>query len=133
MKILMIDHNGLQLQTRKMLLEEEIEGVIDTATTLGEIYLVFKKGAYDLVIIDHVIENGQQCIDHILDVVPMQPILVVSNAIHCVITRCEDCVNQHSIRRLNNPTPIRNIARMVKGFKDYTCDHYDEETNRIHG
>lgn len=132
MKILMIDHTGLQLQTRKMLLEEEVEGIIDTATTLGEIYLVYKERAYDLVIIDHLIENGQQCIDYILDTVPMQPILVVSEAIHCVITRCEDCVNNHSIRRLSNPTPIRNIARMVKGFQVYTCDHYDEETNRIH-
>lgn len=132
MKILMVDHSGLQLQTRKMLLEEEAIGSIDTATTLSEVYIAFKKGMYEMVIIDHMIENGQECVDHILNTDPMQPILVVSDAIHCIITRCEDCVNQHNIRRLSNPTPIRNIARMVKGFKGYACDHYDKETNRIH-
>ena len=131
MKILIIDHNGLQLQTRKMLLEEEIDSVIDTATTLGEVYIALQKGAYEIIIIDHTIENGQECVDHILNIDPMQSILVVSDAIHCVITRCEECLKKNNIRRLSNPTPIRNIVRMVKGFNGYTCDHYDKETNSI--
>ncbi|MGZ9266092.1 MAG: hypothetical protein ACXW33_03170 [Sulfuricurvum sp.] len=132
MKILIIDCNGLQLQTRKMLLEEEMNSTIDTATTLGEVYIALQKGAYEIIIIDHTIENGQECVDYILNIDPMQSILVVSDAIHCVITRCEDCVNNHNIRRLSNPTPIRNIVRMIKGFKGYPCDHYDKETNKIH-
>jgi len=129
MKILIIDQSGFQLQTRKMLLEEAVNEPVDTASTLGEVFIAYKKGFYDVVIIDHGIENGQQCVDHILSIDPMQGILVVSIAIHCVVGRCQDCVNNHLIRRLFNPTPIKNIIRMVEGFRNYSCDHYDEETN----
>lgn len=127
----MIDQSGFQLQTRKMLLEEAIKESVDSATTLGDVFIAYQKGKYDVVVIDHGIENGQQCVDHILSIDPMQGILVVSIAIHCVINRCEDCVNNHQIRRLFNPTPIKNIIRMVEGFKSYSCDHYDPETNKI--
>ena len=130
MKILMIDRSGFQLQTRKMLLEEAIKEDIDSATTLGEVFIAYQKGKYDVVVIDHAIENGQQCVDHILSIDPSQGILVVSIAIHCVVSRCADCVNNHNIRRLFNPTPINNIIRMVEGFRNYSCDHYDEETNK---
>jgi predicted O-methyltransferase YrrM len=132
MKILMIDQAGFQLQTRKMLLEDAIhECSVECASTLGEVFTMFQKDKYDVVVIDHGIENGQQCVDHILSNSPMQSILVVSDAIHCVIRRCEDCVNNHLIRRLFNPTPIKNIVRMVEGFRNYACDHYDAETNKL--
>lgn len=131
MKILIIDKFGFQLQTRKTLIEEGIyDTVVDTASTLGELYIAFNKDTYDVVLIDHNIENGQQCVDHILEIYPMQPILVISDAIHCVIMRCEDCVKNYNIRRLFNPTPIKNIVRMIEGFKRYECDHYDAETNK---
>jgi hypothetical protein len=133
MKLLLIDRSGFQLQTRKMLLEEAIEGTVDSASTLGEVFIAYQIGKYDVVIIDHGIENGQQCVDHILQINPVQPMLVVSDAIHCVVSRCEDCVKNHLIRRLFNPTPIKNIVRMVEGFRGYECDHYDAETNRIKG
>jgi len=132
MKILMIDHDGLQLQTRKMFLEAEMFGsVIDTITTLGEVHIAFKKGGYEMVIIDHLIENGEECVNYILDIDPMQPLLIVSDAVRCVILRCQDCVAHHNIRRLSNPTPVRNIARLIKEFERYTCDHYDKETDEI--
>lgn len=55
----MIDHAGFQLQTRKMLLEDALHGsTVDVASTLGEVYLVFQKDLYDVVIIDNTIENG---------------------------------------------------------------------------
>lgn len=133
MKLLLIDRSGFQLQTRKMLLEEAINGIVDIASTLGEVFIAFQKDKYDVIVVDHGIENGQQCIDHILQISPDQSILVVSDAIHCVIPRCEDCVKHHYIRRLFNPTPIKNIVRMVEGFRGYECDHYDAETNRIKG
>lgn len=133
MKLLLIDRSGFQLQTRQMLLEEAINGNVDIASTLGEVFIAYQKGKYDIVIIDHSIENGQQCVDHVLQISPSQPILVVSDAIHCVKSRCQDCAENHQIRRLFNPTPIKNIVRMVEGFKGYACDHYDAETNRIKG
>lgn len=132
MKILMIDHAGFQLQTRKMLLEDTIEQcTVDTVTTLGEVFIAFQKDKYDIVIADHGIENGLQCVDHVLKTSPQQPLLIVSDAIQCAISRCEDCVNNHLMHRLFNPTPIKNIVRMVEGFRNYRCDHYDAETNKI--
>ncbi|MDO9056470.1 MAG: hypothetical protein Q7U69_07955 [Sulfuricurvum sp.] len=134
MKILIIDQTGFQLQTRKMLLEDAIEKcTVDIASTLGEVFISYQKDTYDVVVVDHGIENGQQCVDHILQTSPSQPMLVVSDAIHCVIKRCEDCVTNHFLRRLFNPTPIKNIVRMVEGLKNYRCDHYDAETNKIKG
>ncbi|MDD2837359.1 MAG: hypothetical protein PHX59_00230 [Sulfuricurvum sp.] len=132
MKLLIIDRSGFQLQTRKMLLEEQLKCDIATASSLGDAYIAFQKHTFDIVLIDNTIENAQQYVDHILQIDPMQPMLVISDAIHCVIRRCGDCVKKHQIRRLNNPTPIKNIVRMVEGFKRYECDHYDEETNSLH-
>lgn len=131
MKILMIDRSGFQLQTRRMLIEETMNANIESASTLGDLFIVFQKGNFDMVVIDHGIDNGEKYIEHILQIDPLQPILVVSDAIHCVITRCADCVKNHKIRRLFNPTPIQNIIRMIEGFQKYECDHYDAETNKM--
>ena len=132
MKILIVDQTGFQLQTRKMLIEDAIHrSEVETISTLGELFIVFQKDKYDVIIIDHSVENGQQCADYILKTAPNQSLLVVSNAIQCVLNRCEDCVNNHLVRRLYNPTPIKNIVRMVEGFRNYGCDHYDTETNKI--
>jgi hypothetical protein len=43
MKILMIDQAGFQLQTRKILIEEAVDKcIVDTAVTLGELFIVFQ-------------------------------------------------------------------------------------------
>ncbi len=132
MNILMIDQPGFQLQTRKILLEDTIERcVAETVSTLGDVFIAFQKDKYDVVIIDHGVENGQQCVDYILQTSPNQSLLVVSDAIQCVFSRCEDCADNFFVRRLFNPTPIKNIVRMVDGFRHYRCDHYDAETNKI--
>lgn len=127
----MIDHTGLQVQTRKMFIEEAVvSSTIDIANTISEVMIAYKKDRFDLVILDHTIENGSNCVEYILEIDPLQKILVVSDAIHCIITRCEDCVNSHDLRRLSNPTSIRNITRMIGNFSNYKCDHYDAETNK---
>lgn len=132
MKILLIDQNGIQKQSRKMLLEEAISHTaIDLAATLDEVRSAYQAGVYDVIIVDNTIPEGQECIDYILSLDPQQQILVVSNSDGCVIRRCGDCVANHRIRRFNNPTPIKNIVRMLKGFEHYSCDHYDEETNKL--
>lgn len=132
MKILMIDRAGFQLQTRKTLVEDAIhDAEVDIISTLGELYTAYKKDLYKIVMIDNTIENGQECVDYILGIDPEQRILVVSDSVHCVIRRCGDCVAQHHIRRLNNPTPIKNIVRMLDRFDGYECDHYDEDTNKL--
>jgi hypothetical protein len=125
MKILIIDRVGFQLQARKTLIENESsDWKVETISSFEELQNCFETGKYTLIIIDHTIENGQACIDYILNIHPMQPILIVSDAPHCVLARCPDCVANHNMRRLNNPTPIHNIVRMVRSFDTYSCDHY---------
>ena len=132
MKHLLIDRAGFQLQTRKMLIEDAFnDSSVDTVSTLGDLYIAFGKDIYEVVVIDNTIENGQEYVDYILKADPQQQILVVSDSIKCVIQRCSDCVANHNIRNLNNPTPIKNILRMINGFQSYPCDHYDEETNKL--
>jgi hypothetical protein len=141
MHILFVDTHNFQTQTRRALIEDEIANMTkndeeasystDVVESLGELHLKYKKGEYDLVILDHTIETGEECFEHIISEDPMQNILVVSNAVKCVVRRCADCVEHHSIRRLNNPTPIPNIMRMVKGFDLYDCDWYDSETDKL--
>lgn len=129
MKILLIDHSGMQMQTREMLLESEFHCTVHDATNMDELHTVYQKDTYDIVVVDNSIEQGQALVDYILQIDPEQHILVVSDAPKCVIPRCGDCVEQYRIRRLNNPTPIKNIIRMVKDFVIYQCDHYDDSTN----
>jgi hypothetical protein len=129
MKILMIDHCGLQVQTRKILIEDAVTCMIDIAFTSEEVRNVFQIKHYDLIILDHTTEACQKCAEYVLELDPLQPILVVSDAAKCIILRCEDCVNHHHARRLSNPTSIQNIIRMITGFNDYHCDHYDATSN----
>jgi len=127
----MIDHSGLQVQTRKMFIEEAIECVIDVALNHEEVLSLLTKESHDLVILDHTTQSCQETAQYILDLNPLQSILVVSSAPKCIITRCEDCVSHHHARRLSNPTSINNIIRMIREFKETFCNHYDPATNTL--
>lgn len=127
----MIDHSGLQVQTRKMFIEEAIECVIDVALNHEEVRNLLHKESHHLVILDHTTQACQESAQYILNLNPLQNILVVSNATQCIIPRCEDCVNHHNAKRLSNPTSINNIIRMIREFKETFCNHYDTATNTI--
>ena len=129
MKILMIDHSGLQVQTRKMFIEEAVKCTIDIALSQDDVQAMFSKESHDMVILDHTTAACQQSAEYILKLNPLQPILVVSDAVKCIIPRCEDCVNLHNAKRLSNPTSIKNIIRMIREFNDTFCNHYDPNTN----
>jgi hypothetical protein len=129
MKILMIDHSGLQVQTRKMFIENAVECVIDVALNHEEVEKFIQNSAYNLVILDHATEDCQQSAQYIIEYNPMQAILVVSSAPNCIISSCEKCVNEHNAKRLSNPTSINNILRLIREFKDVFCNHYGEMTS----
>lgn len=124
MKILMIDHCGIQVETRKMFIKEAVECTIESVSTSDEVRSIVHAGSHDIIILDHATETCLQCAEYILSLDPLQKILVVSDAPHCIIARCEDCVDNHNARRLSNPTSINNIIRMVQGFENNHCDHF---------
>ncbi len=132
MNILLIDKAGFQLQTRKLLLSQELgDAQIDVASAIGDVMISYAPSKYQVVMIDHGIESGAECVKHILEANPAQQILVVSDAIRCIFSSCDDCLANYSARRLRNPTSIKNIARMISGFKQHKCDHYDAESVKI--
>jgi DNA-binding NtrC family response regulator len=129
MKILMIDHSGLQVQTRKMFIENAVECVVDVAINHEEVEKFLQNSAYNLVILDHTAKDCQQSAQYIIKHSPMQAILVVSGAPDCIISSCETCIAHHNIKRLSNPTSINNILRLIREFKDVACNHYGKMTN----
>lgn len=131
MKILMIDHSGLQVQTRKMFIEEAIVCTVDVVLNHTDVEKFLTQESYDLIILDHSTDTCQESASYILERNPVQAILVVSSAPHCIIQRCADCLSHHNVRRLNNPTSIKNIIRMVREFTETFCNHYDETTNTL--
>jgi len=131
MKILMIDHSGLQVQTRKMFIEEAVVCTVDIALNHADVEKFLTKESHDLIILDHSTDACQESASYILELNPVQAILVVSSAPQCIIQRCADFVSHHNARRLSNPTSINNIIRMVREFNETFCNHYDETTNTL--
>jgi len=129
MKILMIDHSGLQVQTRKMFIENTVECVVDVALNHEDVEKFILNSTYDLIILDHTTEDCQQSAQYLIERNPMQAILVVSSAPNCIISSCETCVNHHNAKRLSNPTSVNNILRLIREFKDTFCNHYGEMTH----
>jgi len=124
MKILYIDKASLQTMIRIQTLEENEGMEIVHAKSFSDVNL-YSKDTYDVVLIDHVLEDATTWINYINSIDPMQQVLSVSGAGFCLYASCDDCIANHSARRLNNPTTIRNITRMLRGFATYNCDHYD--------
>jgi len=124
MNIFYIDKASLQTEIRIQNLEEVSSHKVERGNAFSDIILKYEKDKYDLVLIDHAIENGIECIKYINNIHPKQKILSVSGAGFCIHDSCETCVQSHQARRLNNPTTINNILRMSEGFSKYNCDHY---------
>lgn len=124
MKILLIDSHPFQTLIRKTLIEEELKCNVDTIATLIELYDIFKKNLFDVVVIDHSTENAQEHIEYLFSIDSLQQILVISNMKDCIINECKECIQFNRIRRLNNPTSIPNILRMIRNFEYDPCDHY---------
>ncbi len=131
MNILFIDDNNFQTQTRMALLSDMHDHTCELASTLADVHILFKKDKYNMVIMDYAIENGMICLEYILSVDDQQRMLMVSNAIaKSDLQGCDHCVSSYRRRHLSNPTPIKNILRMIEGFDNYSCDWYDPETSQ---
>jgi DNA-binding NtrC family response regulator len=128
MTILYIDLNTLQRNIRISGLETH-QHTVKIAETLDDVQSMFAKGRFEMVIIDHQIPDGMKIVKYIDDIDPKQPLLSVSASEICVHERCDDCLLNYNARRLNNPTTLSNINRMVQGFEVYECDHYNSATN----
>ena len=130
MKILIIDQNDFQTQTRAALIRDIPNHEVYVIDNVDDLKHEYKKDKYDIVVIDFDNKNEQGCIGkRCLDVVdaidPMQRVITLSASNdYSDPNGCEHCVSNHRRRRLNKPTPLHNLVRMIDGFDGYTCDHF---------
>lgn len=127
MKILYIDNNTFQTQTRINLITHMLHHHVDLAVTINDVHKMYQKNKYEIIIIDHAIDIGRDAINIIMDIDTQQRMLTISaeSSERSVPQGCDYCVEHHNRRRLYNPTPIKNILRMIEGFDDYVCDHFE--------
>ena len=129
MNILLIDESNLQTTLRATLLEEQSYQVtvIESYEELVELYQI---GRFDVVIIDFELQSsgeliGQESLDYIDAINPKQRVITLSaSKKYSDPYGCEHCVAHFNRRRLNKPTPIRNILRLIQDFDISPCDHY---------
>ncbi len=124
MNILYIDKLGLQTQIRISNLEELSSHTVQHAQNFSDIHLMYEANKFELVVIDHAIENGIEFVEYIHKLDKNQKVLSVSGAGFCMHQSCDDCVQNYNARRLNNPTTLKNFMRMCNDFSKYNCDHY---------
>lgn len=130
MNILFIDKNNFQTQTRAAIIADMPTHTIEIIDNLDDLKHEFKKDKYDIVIIDFDNEEtgkciGKRCLDYVDSVDPQQRVITLSASDdYSDPYGCEHCVKNFRRRRLNKPTPIPNLIRLIDGFDNYSCDHY---------
>lgn len=133
MKILFIDQNNFQTQTRATLINDMPNHTVEIIDNIDDLKHSFVKGAYDIVIIDFDNEDekgciGTRCLDYVDSIDAHQRVITLSASDKYSDPHgCQHCVNTYRRRRLNKPTPLHNLVRLIDGFDNYSCDHYHEE------
>ncbi len=132
MNILIIDQYNFQTSLRADLLNQKNHAVtvVESFEKLKETYT---PKHFDIVIIDFDILNvnkciGKDCLTYIETLFPKQRTITLSaSSEYSDPYGCEHCVAHYNRKRLNKPTPINNIIRLIEYFDDYPCDHYHEK------
>lgn len=130
MKILFIDQNDFQTQTRATLIQDMPQHEVSIIDNIDDLKHDFKKDKYDIVVIDFDNEKGENCIgtrclDYVDSVDVHQRVITLSASDKYSDPHgCEHCVANFKRRRLNKPTPLHNLVRMIDSFDSYSCDHY---------
>jgi len=130
MNILFIDKQDFQTKMRASLIADMPQHTVQVIDNLDDLKLEFKKGKYHIVIIDfdNVDEGnciGVRCLDYIDSVDVHQRVITLSASSNYSDPHgCEHCVNNYRRKRLNKPTPLHNLVRLIDGYDTYSCDHY---------
>jgi len=134
MNILFVDQNNLQTTLRSNLLHDRHHNVT-TIDNFEELKSTYNTDTFDIVVIDFDLHHeniciGKNCLEFIDASTPDQKVLTLSaSSEYSDPYGCEHCVANHHRKRLNKPTPIRNIIRLIENFDDYPCDHYHEKNS----
>ncbi len=121
-KILFIDDDNLQTETRAQLLTDTRHHVVVVVDSFDEVKILYQKDKYDIVIIDFARDFGMKSLHYIDGIDPMQKMITISeHEEYSEPNGCEYCVTNHQRRRLKPPFPFPELVRLIENFEITTC------------
>lgn len=121
-KILFIDDDNLQTETRAQLLMDTRQHIVVVVDSFDEVKILYQKDKFDIVIIDFARDFGMKSLRHINTIDPMQRMITISeNEEYSEPNGCEYCVKYHQRRRLKPPFPFPELVRLIEQFQITTC------------
>ena len=121
-KILFIDEDNFQTEMRAQLLQDTGLHHVDIVNSFVEVKKLYKKNAYDIVIIDFSRDFGQEALNYIDAIDHMQNMITISmNEDYSEQQGCDYCAAHHRRRRLIPPFPFPELVRFVENFDLTVC------------
>jgi len=119
-KILFIDEDNFQTEMRAQLLQATHD--VDVVNSFEEVQSLYKKGKYDIIIIDFSRDFGLKALQYIDTIDHMQDMITISmNEDYSEQKGCDYCVAHHKRRRLIPPFPFPELVRLVDNFDLTIC------------
>ena len=126
MKILLVDHDDLQTETRAILIHEMCHHDVDVVETLEDALAAFEQGKYEVVIIDFALDFGREFLRHIDGADRAQRVIALSATMeYSELKGCDYCIAHHNRRRLMKPVSIQKLILLVEDFDLYPCEYYN--------
>jgi DNA-binding NtrC family response regulator len=123
-KILFVDDDNLQTETRAQLLMDTRHHVVVVVDSFDEVKILYQKGKFDIVIIDFARDFGLKSLQYIDSIDPMQKMITISeNEEYSESKGCEYCVTHHQRRRLKPPFPFPELVRLIEQFELTSCKY----------
>ncbi|MDA3945361.1 MAG: response regulator [Helicobacteraceae bacterium] len=122
-KILFIDDDNFQTETRAQLLTDTHQHVVVIVDSFEEVEILYQKNKFDIVIIDFARDFGLKSLRYIERMDPMQKIITISeNEEYSEHKGCDYCVSHYSRRRLKPPFAFLKLLRLVESFELSMCE-----------
>ncbi|WP_345976202.1 response regulator [Sulfurimonas sp. HSL3-7] len=123
-KILFIDDDNLQTETRAQLLMDTRHHVVVVVDSFDEVKILYQEDKFDIVIIDFARDFGMKSLEYIDSIDPMQKMITISeNEEYSESKGCDYCVKYHQRRRLKPPFPFPELVRLIENFEITSCKY----------
>lgn len=124
MKILFIDNESIQNSIRIGLLEQMAHHDVHLCHEHDDVMSYYNEHKPDMVLIDFSIESGAEILKEILELMPTQPIITISDSIDCSeLLGCEFCLKNYDKKRVLKHQGIQELLYLIDNFEDMHCEH----------
>ena len=122
LKILFIDDDNFQTETRAQLLTDTRHHIVVIVDSFEEVEILYQKNKFDIVIIDFARDFGLRSLNYIDAIDPLQKIITISeNEEYSEVKGCDYCVAHHRRRRLKPPFPFPDLVNLIENFDLRAC------------